>query len=74
MSPELKETNISNKTPNTLDKMFGVTTKSSKKLTPAQLWNNEWSFYESLLAIDHGGDPLEWWKSYQRQLPYLCMK
>jgi hypothetical protein len=72
VSPELKETDISKKTPNALDKMFGVTTKSSKKLTPAQLWNNEWSFYESLLTIDHGGDPLEWWKSYQRQLPYLA--
>ena len=54
--------------------MFGVTSKVSKKMTPAQMWNTEWSFYENLLAIDHGGDPLAWWKSYERQLPYLCMK
>ncbi len=43
-------------------------------MTPTQMWTTEWSFYENLLAIDHGGDPLVWWKSYERQLPNLCMK
>jgi hypothetical protein len=63
---------ISSKTkPSSLDKMFGVTSKASKKMTPTQIWNTEWSFYENLLAIDHSGDPLAWWKSYERQLPNL---
>lgn len=41
--------------------------------TPLQVWTQEINFYQTMPRLEGKGDPLDWWKFNQKQLPNLSM-
>lgn len=51
--------------------LFEDLTETERARTPLQIWNQEINFYQTMPRLEGKGNPLDWWKFNQKQLPNL---